>query len=281
MKNIFSVDLTNNPDNERIDGAQFITRTLDPALLQQVDRIADQAEVQEEKAELPKGLRILRMIAGLCAFLCIGGLVKALGKVTFVEGFHNAPGIYIVGGAALVIWAVLAIWTRVRTHKVSISSEQAALDRDAEQIVQAALTDLEVPSDARKVDVLWRAYRVKNGKEKSKLPMVDYINEEKWVYCSGEDLCFADVRTVVSIPVSAISGTEIRSKRVRVPEWNKEQAPNAKAYKPYRVTQNDGVYFIRTHTALQIHDVFGDYEILIPNYDADAVCGMLQLPVDA
>ena len=103
--------------------------------------------------------------------------------------------------------------------------------------MQAALTDLEVPSYAQKVDVLWRSYRVKNGKEKSKLTMADYINEEKWVYCSGDDLCFADVRTVVSIPVSAIAGTEIRSKRVRVPEWNKEQAPNAKEHEPYRVTK--------------------------------------------
>lgn len=103
--------------------------------------------------------------------------------------------------------------------------------------MQAALTDLEVPSYAQKVDVLWHSYRVKNGKEKSKLTMADYINEEKWVYCSGDDLCFADVRTVVSIPVSAIAGTEIRSKRVRVPEWNKEQAPNAKEHEPYRVTK--------------------------------------------
>ena len=30
----------------------------------------------------------------------------------------------------------------------------------------------------------------------------------------------------------------------------------------------------------RIHDVFGDYEILIPNYDADTVCGMLNLSVD-
>lgn len=37
MKNVFNVDMTNNPDNERIDGVQFITQTLDPVLLQQVD----------------------------------------------------------------------------------------------------------------------------------------------------------------------------------------------------------------------------------------------------
>lgn len=50
MKNVFNVDMTNNPDNERIDGVQFITQTLDPVLLQQVDRIADQAQEQEDKA---------------------------------------------------------------------------------------------------------------------------------------------------------------------------------------------------------------------------------------
>ena len=48
MKNVFNMDITNNPDNERIDGAQFITQTLDPVLLQQVDRIADQAQEQED-----------------------------------------------------------------------------------------------------------------------------------------------------------------------------------------------------------------------------------------
>lgn len=63
-------------------------------------------------------------------------------------------------------------------------------------------------------------------------------------------------------------------------QWNKEQAPNSAEYKPYRVTKNDGVYYIRSCTALRIHDVFGDYEILIPNYDADTVCGMLNLSVD-
>ena len=65
MKNVFNMDMTNNPDNERIDGAQFITQTLDPVLLQQVDRIADQAQEQEDKAELPLVLRILRGLAGI------------------------------------------------------------------------------------------------------------------------------------------------------------------------------------------------------------------------
>lgn len=83
MKNVFNVDITNNPDNERIDGVQFITQTLDPVLLQQVDRIADQAQEQEDKAELPLVLRVLRGLAAICALICVGGLVKALGKVTW------------------------------------------------------------------------------------------------------------------------------------------------------------------------------------------------------
>lgn len=131
MKNVFNVDMTNNPDNERIDGVQFITQTLDPVLLQQVDRIADQAQEQEDKAELPLVLRVLRGLAGICALICVGGLVKALGKVTFLEGFHNAPGVYIIGGIALIVWAVLAVWSRARARKVSSSPEQAALERDA------------------------------------------------------------------------------------------------------------------------------------------------------
>lgn len=277
MKNVFNMDMTNNPDNERIDGAQFITQTLDPVLLQQVDRIADQAQEQEDKAELPLVLRILRGLAGICALICVGGLVKALGKVTFLEGFHNAPGVYIIGGIALIVWAVLAVWSRARARKVSSSPEQAALERDAEQIAQAALTDLGVPEDAKKIDVLYRVYHVKNGKEKSDL---DYINDEKWVYRSPDALCIADVRTVVSIPISSVISTEVRKKRVRMMQWNKEQAPNSAEYKPYRVTKNDGVYYIRSCTALRIHDVFGDYEILILNYDADTVCGMLNLSVD-
>lgn len=243
MKNVFNVDITNNPDNERIDGVQFITQTLDPVLLQQVDRIADQAQEQEDKAELPLVLRVLRGLAAICALICVGGLVKALGKVTFLEGFHNAPGVYIIGGIALIVWAVLAVWSRARARKVSSSPEQAALERDAEQIVQAALTDLGVPEDAKRIDVLYRVYHVKNGKEKSDL---DYINDEKWVYRSPDALCIADVRTVVSIPISSVIGTEVRKKRVRMMQWNKEQAPNSAEYKPYRVTENDGVYYIRS-----------------------------------
>ena len=63
------------------------------------------------------------------------------------------------------------------------------------------------------------------------------------------------------------------------PEWNKAQAPNAPEYRPYRVSENNGIYIIREHTALQIHDVFGDYEIRIPNYDMDAIRTMLDLPI--
>ena len=72
MKNVFNVDMTNNPDNERIDGAQFITQTLDPVLLQQVDRIADQVQEQEDKAELP-----------LCCAFCAALLV-------YVRSFASA-----------------------------------------------------------------------------------------------------------------------------------------------------------------------------------------------
>ena len=54
---------------------------------------------------MPLVLRVLRGLAIICALICVGGLVKALGKVTFLEGFHNAPGVYIIGGIALIVWA--------------------------------------------------------------------------------------------------------------------------------------------------------------------------------
>lgn len=75
MKNVFNMDMTNNPDNERIDGAQFITQTLDPVLLQQVDRIADQAQERKNK-------RIKRNCPLCCAF-CAALLV-------YVRSFASA-----------------------------------------------------------------------------------------------------------------------------------------------------------------------------------------------
>lgn len=63
------------------------------------------------------------------------------------------------------------------------------------------------------------------------------------------------------------------------PEWNKAQAPNAPEYRPYRVTENNGIYIIREHSVLQIHDIFGNYEIRIPNYDMDAIRTILDLSI--
>lgn len=72
MKNVFNMDMTNNPDNERIDGAQFITQTLDPVLLQQVDRIADQGKNKRIKRNCP-----------LCCAFCAALLV-------YVRSFASA-----------------------------------------------------------------------------------------------------------------------------------------------------------------------------------------------
>ncbi len=281
MKNVFNVDLTNNPDNERIDGAQFITRTLDPVLRQQIDAMADQIDAFEEKVQLPPALRITRYIAEAAMFLLIIVFVKLFRQGSIEPGFQSAPWLYIGVTVAAVVFYTLTVWTKRLEKRAVKSPEQERIDADSDQLMRSALADLEVPEDAQKIDILYNFYKIKNGKEKRTSTIVDYVNDVRWVYCMDSTLCLASLREIVSIPMDEIVHVEIRTKRTCLLDWNKDELPTSEIYKPYKITENSSFYYIRSYTALQIHDVFGDYEILIPNYDADAVCGMLHLSVDA
>ena len=69
-------------------------------------------------------------------------------------------------------------------------------------------------------------------------------------------------------------------KKANMDEWNKDVPFNKGEYKQYKITSNDyGTIFCRYY-AMQISDVFGEYELFFPEYELAQFKAIADVPVE-
>lgn len=277
MKNVFNVDQTSNPENERIDGAHFISREVSYSLAQQIELVQNDALDFEEKSSLPLALTILKGVFLLGALLLFGSILRA--DVTWRQAYANAPWVFYICDICAVGWIVLMLAEKQKAHRAEQNMDVNAINQNFEALSSASKEELGVPDNSENIDILFRTYSVKKGKVKNEVFFADYINSEMSVYLADNCLCFADLSHVVALPLDSITGLYQINKRVSVPDWNKDEPLKSKNYKPYKVYESDGKIYLKPYFSLQLHDFTGEYEVLIPCYDVERICSLTGFPI--
>lgn len=275
MKNVFGINITDNKSNESPDGEVFVTAKISDAQQKALDRMIETTEQTEEKKDLPLPLHLLYYLSLTAAVCCVGGVVKGLsrGKVSLAQAYQNAPAVFWIGGASIVLAVILGIFKHLRKKKVE-NSEETKLEEHRVQTLEASnYLTLGVPETAADLDVLTFRYKIKNGEVKpATLAVANYANAQLKAFVRDGMLCLADLSQCVSIPLDEITGIESVQKRITVLGWNKPTAYNQGEYKPYKITtDNMGVLHFKSYCAVTVSHNGETYEIFLPPYEQPVI----------
>jgi len=279
MKNVFGINTTDDKDNVTTDGQVFISNSIPPEMSDALDKCIDITESIEGKAALPLWMRIIMHISGYGSIILAAGIVNGLADVTFKQAYANAPYLFYCTIILFFVWLALFMTGRSKRKNIENSDEFEQTENYVKRVVSSSREMLNIPVDAKDIDILTFYYKVKNGKMKVvNKGIVTYMNFVCKVYVKENSLHMADLKEELAIPLDSITGFKKINKKTSVPEWNKETPPNKGEYKKYKIVINNaGLIYFKPYYALCIEWNGESYELFIPPYELDTISSLIGL----
>jgi len=269
MNLFFGVNITQDKENDRMDGEDFIVERVSTSQEKVLEANSEALTALQSKANLPLPLRALRYLSAF-VFLCfVVGIVRGLGEVTLQQAFENAPWIFCTLPAAAALWGGLTLLHRKRQKAFGESPEVKAAIQRSEALNRQTYESLGVPDDAQAVDVLCSRYVVKKGEPVNR-PFGPYtfIATEVKAYVQNASLMLSDLQQKFAIPLSSLTGIGIVQKPVTLPAWNKDAPIDQPPYDRYALTVNqNGVHFKYFNTLTITREDGAVYELYFPPYE--------------
>ena len=137
-------------------------------------------------------------------------------------------------------------------------------------VAAAVFREMNVPDDAKAVDVLYFFYKEKNGEIKivEKSPAAQCFNPEFRVFADEENLYLANLEGKYVFPLSSFVKTHTVKKNIRMLGWNKDEPHNKGIYKQYKLGVDDhGCVHCKSYNILEMKLQGEVYGIYIPCYE--------------
>lgn len=282
MKNIFGLNLTDKKasvNQDDFDGAVFITDKLSAEDMDKISAIQDDIEKQSSKLKLPTPLSIIKGVSYLIGMICVLGILKA--KVSLEEAFNNAPGIFVCMFLFLGIAATLTVVEKIKRKKHADSNEFQEHLTSVDDMAKYAMEALNIPSNARSVDLLMYEYKVKNEKTVAYRKMYTHTPLMFNLYDDEKCLYLADHTMVFTFNKSDFKSIDRVKQIIVMSCWNKEVPFNSDEYKKYKIYANNlGTLSVKYYYSIKLASDFGEYEILVPPYEAQHFADILNLPLN-
>ena len=267
MKPVFGTDLTNNKANEDYNADPFVIATPDEATLREFEKLGEQAEETVKKSGLPLPLTIAKYVLGGISAIVLGSTLSAGAEVGFAQAWENAAWLICIGIACLPAFLALWIYGRLRERKVMEQDDTQALSRSMDQYAELLRQQLNVPDNAKHVELLFFDYKEKDGEIR---PVSDtpLINLELEAFRTEEHLCFSDLHQTFGFPLSSLTRISTVRKRTSLISWDKEESIKSPQYKPYHLTTNDmGFVFCKEYHVLELEQNGEKWGIWFPPYE--------------
>ena len=276
-KNVFGLKYVKGNDNTPYDGEVFVSQRIDAGREAELDSLSEDSAKHLKKLMLPIPLMIVK-------YICFGlglliGVEILCAEVGIKAAYQNAPYLFYIAPALLVIAAVLQIVEVVRRKQMLGSEEYNEHVEDMDEAAKRSIEELGIPEDAPSLDVLAMIYKEKKDKivsahEFTFVPLDMYVyTDEKYLYIADHTLVFRFYR-------SDLGQIERIQKRASLADWNKDEDATSKTYKPYKLTENNvGFVCMKYYYSLPIHSDFGEFELLFPPYEIEQVASLLELTV--
>jgi hypothetical protein len=270
MDNVFAYKHDKNNSEPVFDGEVFITDRISEEAQQLLDESNELLDETQKKYSLPTWLSIIRFIAYIVSLIVVVGIISSLSKVSLSTAYNNAPFLFYAGIISVIISIVLFIISKKKDNDFVKSEENEVLNQQGNTIINNAKKAFNIPEDSKKIEILSYRYVEKNGEKKVKsFGSFSHLNISMTAYIKDGFLCMADVATVWSFPLTSITDFIKVEKRINFPIWNKSEPFNSEKYKTYKIRTNQFGTFFAFYYLLKINDTKGQFEIMIPIYDAE------------
>lgn len=298
MKNLFSIDQTEDIHSNRLDETPFHHEALSPELAAAVRKASDTAfEAFDQPIETPQSKRrgggggwqlgvglLLTMTAIIPIFVWSDQLFS--GDRAWVAWVLLAA---LVAGGVLVGWSyriqrkTMQAENRERQERNASPENTAAIEdamKELKRLQGQARQELGIPDTALEMDVFPFIYRRK-GEEKVSLDKRDrYQSLLTLVWRRGDQLCLSDGSCTLCIPTDALRFRVDYDRPFVVDMWLHDQRPDAGRFQPYHLKRTG----LLSAKGRGLHGIVittpsGDsYELLIPCYDLPQLEKIVTLP---
>lgn len=283
MKPFYGIDRTTLKKNTFHEGDCFIAATVSDMTRQSYERALQSAAKELEATKLNPLLRGLKTVCSWITLIVFLSTIRALRNVTIAEAFENAPFIFWLMGGCGIVWLVLTILTNRKAKTVMAGEDFNMSTRRLEGEIDRVFRELQVPEDAKQVDVVQLTYRWKNGTVKISTTgseTTPYTNVSLRVFRREDVLCLADLENRYELPISAMRRLKMVKKPLVIQGWNKEEKLNDPFYKPYKLTMDN---YERVHTKsyglLELSHDGVDWALWLPPYELNYISALTGLPI--
>lgn len=283
MKPLYGIDRTTLKKNTFHEGDCFIAATVSDMTRQSYERALQSAAKELEATKLNPLLRGLKTVCSWITLIVFLSTIRALRNVTIAEAFENAPFIFWLMGGCGIVWLVLTILTNRKAKTVMAGEDFNMSTRRLEGEIDRVFRELQVPEDAKQVDVVQLTYRWKNGTVKISTTgseTTPYTNVSLRVFRREDVLCLADLENRYELPISAMRRLKMVKKPLVIQGWNKAEKLNDPFYKPYKLTMDN---YERVHTKsyglLELNHDGVDWALWLPPYELNYISALTGLPI--
>lgn len=258
---------------------KYIVKKTDAAVSDRQAKTLKRVNEFKQKYSLPWYFKVIMYVCGIAAAIIFCGVLRACGEGTSLsKGYHNAPYLFYIFGACLIIFLILFVMARYLDRKGGKDPELQLIAQEIENTVSESFESLGVPAEAAEISVIVYLFKVKKGKRKPFSPFVSFNAHEMKIYSDGEKLYLADIDCVTAIPFSDVKQISENKKRIQFNEWTKNESFRSKKYKPYKIRAFQYGFSVKTYS-LRINSGGTEAEIIIPNYDLEILKNYVTAPV--
>lgn len=262
MKPLFCVDLTDDQENEVINGDQWCAKRPSATQTEAMERMEEHLDDFLEKASIPMVLRVIKW----------GLLIIGLIATEILDFWEELDWWWLaMPFGMLAVSAVLFLIDFLRRRSALASDEGVRASANLDTVKRNIFGELAVPPNAPDVDVLTFMYKVKNGEivpKRNGMGDTTYDTAVHKIYVYNGNLCLADLTGRWDIPLSSIRGIRTVNKTVVIPDWNKETKHNKGDYKPFKIhTMDEGKYSFKPYHIVEFSMNGEDWGLYIPCYE--------------
>lgn len=275
MKNLFSINKTDNKDATDFDPTPYVSATVSEEVRTRMrnafsvieEEAAPREPTEEEKALRKKGNRYW--------LICVGCLLTAV--ALFFGGsrtgiFEAVPALHFLVIGILTAAIVFNVKARRISRKQteaqndSLKTDFAEASKRLEAAAAEAARELGIPDTALTVDVLPYHYKTEGDTLLRVGKKGRFDNLAVSVFVREKKLCLATAHELIAIPLSEISGYREYDEDFELDMWLKPEEPDSEKYKEYGIRKS-GFLSHKGHGYVGLKIGGEAYEVLIPCYD--------------
>ncbi len=271
MKPMFGLNLTDNEENEQLDGREFLFKEIPEDRQRHYDQMLESALEAINESELPIWMQAVKSISGFIGAVCILSYIRVVVDMGLAKAISNAPFVAILALVSITAWGVLTYMAKKRERCVSEAQDIEGQNDKLEAEQRELFSMLGVPTDANRFDAIVFSYKISDGEIKphsfSKL-LPPFVLAEFRAYTGEDGFFLADISSVYRLDKSELKYIETVNKRTAVHGWNKEESPTKGEFKQYKLAVNGaGWIYMKPYYILHIEKDGEEYGLYFPLYE--------------